>query len=329
MISGDAQRAFDNPISAMEAAILNLFRGLRSGPGTVCRHAFAIGVLAALLLASSSANAQNRLNVWTADDGLPQNIIRGMHQTPDGYLWIATLDGLARFGGTHFKVFNKGNSPGITTNRFDSMIGGRNGDLWMVTESGGITRYHDGSFQTYGEGQGLPESKPVVGITSDDSGQVWISFTDTIALWDEASGRFHEIPRVPRVHIYKSLRWGHRGFWGWNDEGLHCFVKGKFIDVPLPPWLPGSSIWQVLLDQKGNIWLETFTGKHVRISAGEASVQPPGSTVDYIDRQGNNWKMRGRYQLDRSMEGTTFGANPPGPFTHVIEDREGSLWLGD
>ena len=66
----------------------------------------------------SSASAQYRFDVWTADDGLPQNIIRGICQTPDGYLWLATLDGLARFDGVRFTVFNKGNSPGIDSNRF-------------------------------------------------------------------------------------------------------------------------------------------------------------------------------------------------------------------
>ena len=51
------------------------------------------------------------VTVWTVDDGLPQNIVRGLHQTPDGYLWIATLDGLARFDGVRFTVFDKNTTP--------------------------------------------------------------------------------------------------------------------------------------------------------------------------------------------------------------------------
>ena len=72
--------------------------------------------------------SQYRFDVWTADDGLPQNIIRGTCQTPDGYLWLATLDGLPRFEGVRFTVFNKSNSPGIDSNRFSSLYEDRNGD---------------------------------------------------------------------------------------------------------------------------------------------------------------------------------------------------------
>ena len=51
--------------------------------------------LLVLFCLGSPSWAQYRYDIWTADSGLPQNIIRGICQTPDGYLWIATLDGLA------------------------------------------------------------------------------------------------------------------------------------------------------------------------------------------------------------------------------------------
>jgi signal transduction histidine kinase/ligand-binding sensor domain-containing protein len=300
----------------------------RARPNAISQAAYALMRLMAVLLVSVSAAAQYRFNLWTAENGLPLNSVRGLLQTPDGYLWIATLDGVARFGGSHFKSFNKSNTPGIVSNRIDSMVGGQDGDLWMVTENGRITRYHNGSFQTYGEKQGLREDNPVHGITSDDFGHVWILFADTISQWDEAAGRFSDITvKLPQVQYFKSLRWGHPGFWGWNDKGLHCFIKGQWIDVPLPTWLPASSIWEVAVDQKRTLWLETLKGQHVSITAGKAVIQKAGATVDYVDRQGHVWKMRIGHQLDRSMEGTTFGANPPGPFTQVIEDHEGSLWL--
>jgi ligand-binding sensor domain-containing protein len=54
---------------------------------------------------------QYRSTQWTADSGLPQNIVRGIVQAPDGYMWIATLNGLARFDGMHFAIFDKSNSP--------------------------------------------------------------------------------------------------------------------------------------------------------------------------------------------------------------------------
>src|ERR1700747_1168778 len=79
--------------------------------------------LAALCLLNcigTAMAAQYRLQAWTVDNGLPQNVIRGVAQTPDGYLWITTLDGLARFDGVRFTVFNKSNTSGISSNRFGS-----------------------------------------------------------------------------------------------------------------------------------------------------------------------------------------------------------------
>src|SRR5450432_2827496 len=70
----------------------------------------------------SLATSQYRFDVWTADDGLPQNIVRGIRQSADGYLWLATLDGLARFDGVRFTTFNKSNTPGIASNRFRMMV---------------------------------------------------------------------------------------------------------------------------------------------------------------------------------------------------------------
>src|SRR5271163_3155927 len=63
--------------------------------------------LLALLLLGSSAHAQYRFDTWTAENGLPQNIIRDIEQTSDGYLWLATLNGLARFDGVRFTIFDK------------------------------------------------------------------------------------------------------------------------------------------------------------------------------------------------------------------------------
>ena len=84
--------------------------------------------------------------MWTADDGLPQNVITGIHQGRDEYLWIATLDGLARFDGVRFTVFTKRNSPGIETNRFTCLFEDPRGDLWLGTEIGFVTRFSRGQF---------------------------------------------------------------------------------------------------------------------------------------------------------------------------------------
>lgn len=79
--------------------------------------------LTPLFLMCSSAFAQSpayQVDHWTTDNGLPQNTVTNIIQTRDGYLWLATFDGLARFDGVRFTVFNKSNTPGINSSRFFS-----------------------------------------------------------------------------------------------------------------------------------------------------------------------------------------------------------------
>jgi ligand-binding sensor domain-containing protein len=167
--------------------------------------------LAALFSCSSLAWAQYGFQNWTVEDGLPQNLIRGIAQTPDGYLWIATLNGLVRFDGVRFTVLNRSNTPGIVSNRFGGMYQGRNGDLWLDNEIGGITRYHQGSFQNYGMREGIARNN-VNGATVDDAGDLWILSGDRIERWDETTDRFVDIVPNGAGIPYKSLRWDNAGF---------------------------------------------------------------------------------------------------------------------
>ena len=92
------------------------------------------------------AAAQNRayhVDRWTTDNGLPQNTIRAIVQTRDGYLWLTTFDGLARFDGVRFTVFDKSNTPAITNNRFTALYEDRDGTLWAGADEGEIVAYRD------------------------------------------------------------------------------------------------------------------------------------------------------------------------------------------
>src|SRR5262245_23588135 len=80
---------------------------------------------------------------FTTGEGLPSNSVVGIAEAPDGYLWLATLGGLARFDGRRFTIFHSGNSPGLASNRFRSVKSDPGGDLWAVGQTGEIFRRHD------------------------------------------------------------------------------------------------------------------------------------------------------------------------------------------
>lgn len=102
------------------------------------------------ITASRPAFGQYRFDNWTTDNGLPQNGVRAMTQTPEGYLWFTTFDGLVRFDGVRFTTFNKGNSPGIINNRFTVLFSDKEGTLYAATtEDGVLTIYKDGVFSSF------------------------------------------------------------------------------------------------------------------------------------------------------------------------------------
>src|ERR1700743_2206844 len=136
------------------------------------RFIFVVSTLVLFLFSAGPADAQYHVDSWTTENGLPQNIFTNVCQTKQGYLWLATLDGLVRFDGVRFVVFDRSNTPGISGNRFTSIYCTDDG-FWAPSETSGVTRYHRGKFTTYTTQQGLP-SDEVLGITWDYSGRFWV-----------------------------------------------------------------------------------------------------------------------------------------------------------
>ncbi len=87
--------------------------------------------LLVLVLSSNKTSAQYQFDLWNTDNGLPHNTIRAILQTRDGYLWLASLDGLVRFDGVRFTVFTTGNTPALKSNRCTSLFEDQAGQLWI------------------------------------------------------------------------------------------------------------------------------------------------------------------------------------------------------
>ncbi len=146
-----------------------------------------------LYLSTAAAFAQDRpyhVDHWTTDNGLPQNTIRAIVQTRDGYLWLTTFDGLARFDGVRFTVFDKSNTPAITNNRFTALYEDRDGTLWAGADEGEVVAYREGVFVAYA----MPETArgaAVVRFTRDFDDELMVDHPRTCLLpeWREAHAR--------------------------------------------------------------------------------------------------------------------------------------------
>src|SRR5882724_11131472 len=74
--------------------------------------------------------------VWLTENGLPQNTVHSITQAKDGYVWIATEEGLARFDGIRFTIFDKQNTPELRSNDVRILFEDRQRVLWIGTTDG-------------------------------------------------------------------------------------------------------------------------------------------------------------------------------------------------
>ena len=122
----------------------------------------------------SNAGAQSWVHEsWTVKDGLPVNSINAIIQDRSGYIWLATFDGLVRFDGVRFTVFNSSNSLGLPSDRILRMKQGHDGSLWLTTEQGHVVRFRDGRFTNIAFANAKPDERHAT-LFVDSAGVVWV-----------------------------------------------------------------------------------------------------------------------------------------------------------
>src|SRR5262249_54962839 len=114
----------------------------------------AIRVSAALALDPARAPTQYVHDVWKTADGLPQDSVFAIAQAHDGYLWLATEQGLVRFDGVRFTVFDTSNVPELKHDRMEALAVDRDGTLWIGTARG-LFGYREGAFTLAGPSDGV------------------------------------------------------------------------------------------------------------------------------------------------------------------------------
>jgi signal transduction histidine kinase/ligand-binding sensor domain-containing protein len=86
------------------------------------------------------------LKTWDTEDNLAGSTVTAILQTPDGYLWVGTYEGLTRFDGVHSVTFDSLNTPALSHSRIQGLYLDARGTLWINTYRGGLTSYRDGIF---------------------------------------------------------------------------------------------------------------------------------------------------------------------------------------
>ena len=198
--------------------------------------------------------------VWQVKDGLPQNTIRAITQTKDGYIWLGTQVGLVRFDGVKFTVFDKKNTPKLTSNNIVALLTDKDNNLWIGTYSGGITRFKNGKFVSYTTKQGLSSERIKV-IYQDKSGRIWVgSNSGGLDLFDNEKFVSRSAKRFSEDIIWTIYEDKTNNLWIGTNNGLFNYNNGNFSLYTTEQGLSSNKVRTIYEDKKSNLWIGTADG---------------------------------------------------------------------
>jgi diguanylate cyclase (GGDEF)-like protein len=285
-----------------------------------------------------------RFDLWTTDNGLPQNGLREMTQTPDGYLWFTTFDGLVRFDGARFTNFGKGNTKGIINNRFTGLYGDKDGTLYATTmEDGTLTIYRDGVFSSY-------RSEQVPGhyinrIEPDAAGELRFLVEDddrTSKSWYHLRDGKFIFSEKEELDFEKIDFQGQSGaVWTFTPDRVTELREGRTTHYPLKMKRVNFRV-NTFEDSAGNLWLggssvHRLGGGRIE-NFGEKEGLPQSIYHSFWeDTDGSVWFASGgasspgigllQYKDGRLQIWGAESGFPSTSIFSVFRDREGTVWL--
>ena len=275
---------------------------------------------------------------WGAKEGLPQGSIQTLVQTRDGYLWLGTMEGLARFDGVRFDVFDRSTTPALPHNDVAALCEDRLGRLWIGTW-GGLTVLEKGEFRPVE----LPEGRreiPINALAEGPEGSLWIGTTKGL-LRRDPGGAFTVYTISDGLlseDIMALLVDRERTLWIGTSKGLNRLASGKLSSETAPALQ--AEVLTLYEDRDGNLWLTTPRGglylvpqkQFSRLARQEGPPREPIWAV-HQDRDGGIWigtsrwgvmrRRNGRWEKLSTREGLSFDI-----VNAFYEDREGALWIG-
>jgi ligand-binding sensor domain-containing protein/anti-sigma regulatory factor (Ser/Thr protein kinase) len=309
------------------------------------RHSHILLILSAIVtfLLADAAMAQKCVSpfsgytheAWQTKEGLPQNSVNAIIQSRDGYIWFGTQEGLVRFDGVRFVVFDKVNTKGLLANIILSLCQARDGTLWIGTDGGGATKFHNGTFVPLTTKDGLSDNS-VRSIVEDHAGVLWFGTSNGLtrlkdgkcAPWSEKLGLTYSWINTMLVDRQGAL-------WvGTNGGGLCSSDKGGSSAMGQAS-LWGNVVMSMTEDREGNLWVGAEKGTLTRASNGAGrtfSLNGVRGAISALlnDRQGSTWVGTEDGVLAQFVEPDSliYFERGGGAVLSMIEDKEGNVWVG-
>lgn len=305
----------------------------------------AVLVLLAALFGARPAAADSSfsVDVWGTADNLHQSSVIAITQTRDGYLWLGTLNGLARFDGNSFTWFNVNNMPGLPGNGIVFLYEDSRTNLWVGTDDGALCRICQGVLTRIHAGE--TGGGKFTAAFDDQTGTIWF-VTDSQRIFTWRNGVFTAATAVDvalrRFLVYLAFHVlvPEPDGSSWQlENGQVEKIKGDRVEKnfgPLP-WGWGAVIVTAAIeDGDGNLVVGTRgagvfwfkpDGKYEHIGRED------GLSGDYVlslcfDSEKNLWVGTDGGGLDRVQKKKFHApaALSPGAAESIAEDAAGGLW---
>lgn len=272
---------------------------------------------------------------WQTDEGLPDNAVVGVAQTPDGFLWVATQGGLVRFDGNQFRNFTPVTEIGMPTGLLHGILADQSGKLRIVKDGGVLVTLDRGITTTLILTNSSSNARGITPV-EDRDGALWLAYPSSqvravrirdglVREYGPGDGIPPGRPLLLTADTKKTLWWcvaGHIGV--FRDErfvehieveGVQCITAARDQGV----WIgAGPKLYH--FDEANGLKPAAELPSHRN---------PIVVTAMHEDRSGILWvgtSEQGLFRRGRE-------AMLPAPVSHheilsLAEDREGSLWVG-
>jgi PAS domain S-box-containing protein len=304
----------------------------RLAPG--CLILLSTGTLQALDPAKTvyQYNCQN----WTRQNGLPADLITGVTQTKDGYIWIGTQKGMVRFDGIDFKVSNIA-LPSGQSQEIRSLSRGADGGMWLSIGRGMFGSFDEERFFPIADERWTTTStEEETRVLEAQDGTIWTGSDLGLGRWVKGNPLKTSMDENYRNHILAFGESTKGRIWiGTSEQGLLYWENGKMLKFP-DDSLKKDNIFAVAEGADGNIWVGTGNGLHCY----DSKFQPVAIPAFFnevkailVDSHGVVWIGTPGAGLARYENGElTWLHKTDGlvsdAVSSIYEDREGSLWVG-
>jgi signal transduction histidine kinase/ligand-binding sensor domain-containing protein len=315
-------------------------------PMPVSRLCFAVMAMGLFLTAVHEAVAAPEdylVDVWDTENGLPGSTVTAIAQTPDGYLWVGTYAGLARFDGVRFVTFDPVNTPELSQARVQGLFLDANGTLWINTFRGGLTSYRAGVFRNEWPDQPAFDLHTTLAASSSNRVTFVTQFGE-VQQRDPMSASTNWLVVAPPAGsrpIFQCADGEGRLWFLTRDGHILQFAGGGFKELPGDGGLAGSHIYTLVADTHGRVWAGGENEIALWNGTGFDSMTPTNGGADIRPMQLYPTTSDAMWVLDgdhfRKMAGREWVAEIAewrgllGPASSramgAHEDREGGMWF--